>query len=272
MNTKSILKTFFNGSLMGIADAIPGISGATIALILGIYEQLVHSISFFFSNINHPLKVLKSKEFKFLVNLYLGVFVMLYIFLKIIESLLKNNEVQLFSYFVGLIVASIVFLFRKNKNIVLKKSPFLFLGLLTGIIILSFDAVTENHSLPMIFISGAAAISAMILPGISGAYVLLMLNQYEYIAHTVANLDFLVLSVFILGILIGIFFMSKILNFLLKKHHDSTLVFLIGLMIGGLKTPIQRVDGDLLSLLIYGALGYVTVVLITTLQKKKSKK
>ncbi len=272
MKTKdSILKTFINGSLMGIADAIPGVSGATIALILGIYEQLIHSISFFFSNLTHPAKLLKSKELRFLFNLYLGVFVMLYLFLKIIENLLKNNEIQLFSYFVGLIVASIIFLFKQNKKIVLKKVPMLIIGFLTGILVLSFNAVTENHSLAMNFISGTAAISAMILPGISGAYVLLMLNQYAFIAHAIVNLNIPVLSVFVLGILIGIFFMSKTLSWLLKRHHDSTMAFLIGLMTGGLKTPIQRVNGNIVSLIVFGALGAITVFLITVLQQKSAK-
>lgn len=257
---------------MGIADAIPGVSGATIALILGIYEQLIHSISFFFSNVFNLKKLFKSQELRFLVNLYVGVFITLYIFLKIIQGLLKNNEVQLFSYFIGLILASIFLIFSRNKEIVLKKLHFMILGFLVGALVLSINIITKNHSTAMIFISGVAAISAMILPGISGAYVLLMLNQYDFIANALVNLNFNVVLVFALGVILGIFFMSKILNWLLEKHHDATLTFLIGLMIGGLRTPLQRINGDYKSLVIFGFLGIVTVLLISLLQRKKEEK
>ncbi len=257
------IRIFFYGCLMGISDAIPGVSGATIALILGIYEKLIKSISYVLSTMQSPLDLLKSQELKFLVNLYLGVFFALFLVIELMNNLINNYQAQVFSFFVGLIAMSIYMLSTQNRSILSGCLLFIGMGILTGGIISSVNTVAIDHSAPIIFISGFFAFSAMILPGISGSYVLLMLNQYQYLVGEVSEVNISVITVFTTGVLMGLCAMSKFLNWLLKKYHDQTITFLIGLMIGGLGTPIKKINGDIFSLLFFGAIGAGVLLLIS---------
>lgn len=265
-NVKKRVEIFFYGCFMGISDILPGISGATIALILGIYEKLIHSISYFFSNIKKPLKLLKSEELKFLINLYLGVLIALFSFMFLMDWLLSNYLPKIFSFFIGLIIASIFVLVKKNKEKMVPNWHFILLGFIIGALLLSFKSITSSHSLPIIFISGMVAISAMLLPGISGAYILLIMNQYSYIIKEISNFNLQVIFIFVSGIILGLFAMSKFLNKLLKKYYPETFAFLIGLMIGGLRVPITQID-NIVSLLLFGTLGVLFVVLINSISK-----
>ncbi len=275
MKNKGILgnvKLFLSGCLMGISDAIPGVSGATIAIILGIYEELISSISFIFSNLKKPLELIKSKELKFLLNIYSGVLIALFIILMIINYFISNYKEFLFSFFIGLIIASIFVLINRNKNYISnnisKSAIFGIIGIVIGFLIMSLEIVL-SHSYLIIFISGFLAISAMILPGISGSYVLLMMNQYEFIVDRVTSLDFLVILVLGIGMFIGLFIMSKIISKFLKKYHDKTIILLIGLMIGGMRGPISQL-GDDFSIL-FGIIGCLVILAIDIVMKKDVK-
>ncbi|PNR94601.1 DUF368 domain-containing protein [Petrotoga sp. 9PWA.NaAc.5.4] len=275
MNLQKFI-VFIDGILMGIADSIPGISGATIALIVGIYEKFISSWSYFFSNISHLKKLIKSKEFRFLLILYIGVFVGLFASLNVIGFLMTNYENGVFSFFTGLIIASIFFLFgeisKKEKHEVSQNKTILFifssvLGFLLAFYISGLKTLTVDHSLPVILLSGFFAICAMVLPGISGSFVLLMMNQYDYIVKAVNELNFIVLMVFVLGAILGIAVMSKFLQWLLKKFYAFTMYFLIGLMVGGLRAPLSRID-NLTVLIIFGLIGVLFVVLLERLGRK----
>jgi putative membrane protein len=266
-------KTFFYGCLMGVSDAVPGVSGATIALILGIYEKLILSLSFCFNNVFKPMSLLKGKEFWFIAKLYFGVFIALFAFLNIMNTLIKTQETKVFSFFIGLIAASIIVLSKKNWSAIGKNIAFGVIGFALGFLILSLSSGEANHSLPVIFGSGFVAISAMILPGISGSYVLVMLNQYEYMAGAVSALNLGIMGVFIAGALAGLFVMTKVLRWLIKRYHGQTITFLIGLMAGGLRTPFAKIGRDYVSLAVFGVLGAACVMLLFFLSrgKKESK-
>lgn len=279
-NKNKSLLTILNGFFMGLADSVPGISGGTIALILGIYEQLISSISFFFSNLLKIRKLVRSNEFKFLVKLVVGIAIGILLSLKTIDFLIKNYESSIFSFFTGLIIASVFVVTRrvlrdqKQKNIgslpresksrkrnIMFLTLFVVLGFLFGFLISSLDFIINNHSLFMIFFSGIFAISAMILPGISGAYILVLLNQYSYIVNAVSDIHLSIILVFIVGCILGLAMMSKFLKYLLSKHYEKTMFFLIGLMIGGLKSPIANINNSI-SLLIFGTIGFFLIILL----------
>lgn len=269
MSLKKNAKTFFYGCLMGVSDAIPGVSGATIALILGIYEKLILSLSFCFNNVFRPIALLKAKEFWFIAKLYFGVFVALFASLNLMNTLIKTQEARVFSFFIGLILASIFVLSKKNWRAIRKNIAFGIIGFALGFLILSLSGGQASHSLPVIFGSGFVAISAMILPGISGSYVLVMLNQYEYMASAVSSLNLIIICVFIAGALAGLFAMTKILRWLIKKYHNQSITFLVGLMAGGLRTPFARIGGDVVSLAIFGLAGAGCVLILFFLSKDK---
>lgn len=279
-NKNKSLLTILDGFFMGLADSVPGISGGTIALILGIYEQLISSISFFFSNLLKIGKLVRSNEFKFLVKLVVGIAIGILLSLKTIDFLIKNYESSIFSFFTGLIIASVFVVTRrvlrdqKQKNIgsltresksrkknIMFLTLFVVLGFLFGFLISSLDFIINNHSLFMIFFSGIFAISAMILPGISGAYILVLLNQYSYIVNAVSDIHLSIILVFIVGCILGLAMLSKFLKYFLSKHYEKTMFFLIGLMIGGLKSPIANINNSI-SLLIFGTIGFLLIIIL----------
>lgn len=228
---------------MGIADLLPGISGGTIAFITGIYEKLIESIS----NINLKfllkLKIkdfLKSINFIFFIPLGLGILTSIFFLSKVITYLINNFESQTYSFFFGLILASAYILWKKTEKINSSKILVAITGFILAYLISSQTQVLSIHSLPIIFISGAIAICALLLPGISGALILVLLNQYQYILQALHDLNLKILSIFIIGGLTGLFSFSKLINYLLKKYKTLTLSCLTGIMLGSLKTPATK--------------------------------
>jgi putative membrane protein len=237
------LRVFFCGILMGIADAIPGISGGTIALLLGIYEELIGSISNF--NIN-LFRNLKKKGIKycwnkingnFLLSLITGVLLSLVSFVKIFSILIEKYPLFIWSFFLGLILAT---LFVINRNI--KKWDisnfilifiFAFLTILPSII---NPSISENINLFYILICGIIASSAMILPGISGSLILVILGVYTLIINALNNLEYNIILVFLIGCLIGIINFSKIIKWLFNNYRDYTFSIMLGLVIGSIYT------------------------------------
>ena len=273
-NKAESLLIFIRGLLMGTADAIPGVSGGTIALITGIYSRLVHAIN----QVNNLLvkelasfklkKVctnIKKLDFALFIPLLLGILIALFSFSHVISLLLSDFTALTYAFFFGLILSSAYFVYKHTGKINLNKSLFLILGFLFALWIVSLETFKTNHSLVVLFLSGAIAICAMILPGISGAFILVLLNQYEFVINAIKNLLVSKLVVFGLGAILGLLSFSKLLDYLLTKHKPLTMSFLTGLMVGSLRIPVEKVmayQQSLPSVIIVALLGFVLVFLL----------
>ena len=242
-NTIGYLRVFFCGILMGIADAIPGISGGTIALLLGIYEELIGSISNF--NI-YLFQNLKKKGIKycwnkingnFLLSLISGVLLSLVSFVKIFSILIQKYPLFIWSFFLGLILATLFVINRNIKkwNIVNFILIFIF-AFLTILLSIINPSISENINLFYILICGIIASSAMILPGISGSLILVILGVYTLIINALNNLEYNIILVFLIGCLIGIINFSKIIKWLFHNYRDYTFSIMLGLVIGSIYT------------------------------------
>ena len=242
-NTIGHLRVFFCGILMGIADAIPGISGGTIALLLGIYEELIGSISNF--NIN-LFENLKNKGIKycwnkingnFLLSLISGVLLSLVSFVKIFSILIQKYPLFIWSFFLGLIIATLFVINRNIKkwNVANFILVFIF-AFLTILLSIINPSISENINLFYILICGIIASSAMILPGISGSLILVILGVYSLIINALDKLEYNIILVFLIGCLIGIINFSKIIKWLFHKYRDYTFSTMLGLVIGSIYT------------------------------------
>ena len=272
---------FIRGLLMGSADIVPGVSGGTIALITGIYEHLIEAISRINFGFVKPLfkgdfrlfreKLFEEIDFKFFIPLILGIGVAFLTLAKVVTYCMDVHTALTFSFFLGLIIASAVILFRKLNHINLKNFAFALIGFILTYLFVSLNPMAANHSLIVIFISGMIAICAMILPGISGSVLLLLLGQYEYMLNALHQLHFSEIIVFVVGALIGILGFSKILNFLLKNHEEVTMAFLIGVMLGSLRVPgveiVKSVSlnvSGLLPCIIVAIIGFAIIIILET--------
>lgn len=244
ITTSRSLKEYFvvgiKGLAMGAADVVPGVSGGTIAFITGIYEELISSLS----NINlGALKKLKDEGIKstwkhingnFFVALFLGIFISVFSLAKLVTYLLDQHPVLLWSFFFGLVVASFVLVAKT----ITKWNVFTILALLIGAAIAgyisSLTATASGDDLWYIFLSGAIAICAMILPGISGAFILVLLGSYHSIMNGIKTLDIKIVIVFLAGCVVGLLSFSKLLNYLFKHFKQLILALLTGFLIGSL--------------------------------------
>ena len=242
-NTIGHLRVFFCGILMGIADAIPGISGGTIALLLGIYEELIGSISNF--NIN-LFQNLKNKGIKycwnkingnFLLSLISGVLLSLVSFVKIFSILIEKYPLFIWSFFLGLILATLFVINRNIKKWDIANFILIFIfAFLTILLSIINPSISENINLFYILICGIIASSAMILPGISGSLILVILGVYTLIINALNNLEYNIILVFLIGCLIGIINFSKIIKWLFHNYRDYTFSIMLGLVIGSIYT------------------------------------
>lgn len=245
---------------MGVCDLVPGISGGTIAFVTGIYSRLIGSVK----NISPYLLVLGIKfiffptqanqekikravsriNLKFLLILFFGIGFSLFAFSKIINFLLTGYFAHTTSFFIGLIFASSKLIMdRIEKN---KRSHYLFavLGFIAGLSFLCLGTFSFQPSYFYLFFGGFLAVNAMFLPGISGAFILLVLGLYEFMIKALADFynNLKVLFIFILGALLGAFTISRLVAFFLKKKKNKTLLFLFGLVLGSLGVPVKRVS------------------------------
>lgn len=228
------------GIAMGAADVVPGVSGGTIAFIAGIYEELISSIN----NINlKAFKILKNDGFNtfwkhingnFFLALLSGIFISILSLAKGVKWLLENEPIGVWSFFFGLMIASIFFLAKDIQ----KWEPVTILAMLfSGIIayIITIIPPLASHSgLVYIFFSGALAICAMILPGISGAFILVLLGAYHTILVALDNWNLSIIGVFALGAIFGILSFSKALKWLFTHYRSTTIAGLTGFIIGSL--------------------------------------
>ncbi len=228
------------GCAMGMADVVPGVSGGTIAFISGIYEELLDSIRRF--NLE-ALRLLFRGRFAalwrhvngaFLCSVLLGIGISIFSLARLMTYLLTNHPIEIWSFFFGLIVASALLVAREVAQWDWKR----LVSLVVGIAVAWWITVVSPTQTPddwwFIILSGAIAICAMILPGISGAFILLLMGKYHYIMQAVADLNIPILLLFALGAVSGIIAFSHVLSWMLKHWHDCTIALLMGFMIGSL--------------------------------------
>lgn len=233
---------------MGAADVIPGVSGGTIAFIMGIYDDFVGSLA----AINaEAVKMLLKGQFKafwkhingsFLLSLVIGIGISVVSLAGLMQMLLSDFPIQTWAFFFGLIVASSIFIIRGISGWRLREGLLLVLGIILGVVICTLSPTQTPDGLWFIFLSGAIAICAMILPGISGSFILLILGKYQYIMGCISDLvsgvnfgqNFLILCIFGIGAVVGILGFSKFLHWLLARWNKETLIVLAGFIIGSL--------------------------------------
>lgn len=237
---KDYLFISLKGMGMGAADVVPGVSGGTIAFITGIYEELINSLKSINGSAVKLLLQFKLKDFwqavngNFLSALIFGVFVSFLSFAKLIKYFLAEQPILIWSFFFGLIVASAIVIAKK----ITEWKPRTIIALLIGVVIAYMITVITPAETPtsywFLFLSGALAICAMILPGISGAFILLLLGKYEYILNALSSFKLDVIAVVGCGAVVGLLSFSNLLSWLLKKYHNMTIGLLSGFMIGSL--------------------------------------
>jgi putative membrane protein len=240
-NVKDYIVIGLKGMAMGAADVVPGVSGGTIAFISGIYEELLGSIS----NVNLDLfKTLKNDGFKaawrqlngnFLLSLFVGIFISIISLAKAIKYLLENEPILLWSFFFGLVLASVIYIAKQISKWNFLAVLVLVLGAFLAYYITTLNPlVSENSSLLFMFLAGAIAICAMILPGISGAFIMVLLGAYKPILSAVTDRDYKTVAVVFLGAIVGLLSFSKILKWLFANYKNYTLAVLTGFIIGSL--------------------------------------
>ena len=239
-NLKQYILISLKGIAMGAADAVPGVSGGTIAFISGIYEELITTIG----NVNFSLvTTLRKKGFMafwkqlnggFLVALLSGIIISFVSFMRIAKYLLEHHPILIWSFFFGLIIASIIYVGKQIK----KWTPLAIIALLAGAAIAYFittlPSLGSNENSYFLFFAGAIAICAMILPGISGSFILVILGAYKTLSDAIHDLDVKKLLLFVSGAVVGLLSFSKLLKWLFKHHENTTLALLTGFIIGSL--------------------------------------
>jgi putative membrane protein len=229
------------GFCMGAADVVPGVSGGTMAFILGIYEELIDAIkSFNMKTLQHLVAfrftlLLEHVSWKFLLSVGVGILAAIFTLARVLAWLLQNSPVFIWSFFFGLILASVV---SVSKRVEMWRliTWVCFSGAVIGTYFLvGLVPVSTPNDPWFVFLCGAIAICAMILPGISGSFILLLLGKYQYVLEAVNHRDFVVLGLVAAGACLGIVIFSRILGWLLRKYHDAMVALLTGLMLGSLR-------------------------------------
>lgn len=283
------------GFLMGAADVVPGVSGGTIALVVGIYERLLESIRSGSSALGSVLRLdwrralawAAKVEWGFILPLLAGIALAILTLAGLIESQLEENPVQLAALFLGLVAGSVVVAWRMLRRrdparllimLATAVAVFVLLGVRRGT---SEDAVAQldDAALWVFFASGAVAICAMILPGISGSFILVILGMYGPVLAAVNDRDLLPVAAVGLGAVVGLALFSQLLHWALQHHHDSVLAALIGLMAGSVRvvwpwpdgvdsTALGAPDEAVLVSAVLAAVGLVAVIAIHALSER----
>ena len=237
----SRVRLFLTGFAMGSSDIVPGVSGGTVALILGVYERLIQSIKDI-SSISLKLflqgkikESIKSANLDFLIPLGLGLATAIVTLAKILGALLENQPQFVWSFFFGLVLASVWLVGRKVSAWGIKQFAGLIIGAIVAYLIVGAVPVQTPDTYLAFFLSGAIAIVAMILPGISGSFLLVVMGKYEQVLGAVTAHQFDKLAIFMLGAVVGISLFARILSWLFAHYHDTVMAILTGVMIGSLR-------------------------------------
>lgn len=279
-NLVDYITLFFKGVFMGIADAIPGVSGGTIALLLGIYEELISTISGLNINLLIDLKQNGFKSFwkklngNFLVTLIVGIGISLIFFIKISSKLLNDYPIFIWSFFLGLIIATVYVIFKLIKrwdyiNIISAFATIILSSILSSISVNSSDEI----SLLYILVCGIIASSAMILPGISGSLILVIMGVYKVLIDSVNNLEISIIFTFIIGAIAGLISFSKILSWLFNNYKNLTYSIMLGLVIGSIgkvwpwkqNEMVQLANLDMIFSVILVIIGFFMIFIIEKL-------
>lgn len=286
---KSKLHYFFCGLAMGAADVVPGVSGGTIAFIVGIYPRLLNAIEafnlrFFTLALRFRLKeAFALIPWAFLLPLLTGIALSIFSLARTVTHALETWPHIMWSFFFGLILASIILLSKDLKLRTASTWLGLTLGAAFGWWVGGATSVEIGTSLPIFFVSGFIAICAMILPGISGAFVLVLLGQYSHVIKAVAEFDVPVLIVFALGCALGLMSFARVLNHLLKKFPSGIVATMTGIMAGSLRTiwpwKIEgalalppAIDAAFALALVFFVIGVMLPMALTKIAEYKAKK
>lgn len=296
-STRRFFITALKGFGMGAANVVPGVSGGTIALLTGIYQDIINSLnsltekctwkSLFSGRLGEFWKCINGN---FLLALLVGVTISIFSLAKLMTWLLAYYPILTWAFFFGLILASAFSMFRDIKDWKFSDVLFVLCGAGLGVAVCTLSPTSTPDDLWFIFVCGALAICTMILPGISGSFILLILGKYDYIMQAVTDLNIPVLLAMALGCLVGILAFSKFLHWLLGKWEKQTMIVLLGFVIGSLikvwpwydhevLMQAQMLRGgaaDVLDLQILGAVlccvaGVALVVVLDVLGRKSSK-
>ena len=244
MKNRTLISYLFvsvRGFCMGAADVVPGVSGGTMALILGIYEELIKSIRSFDAIFVKRLLSFKAREamsgvsWQFLAALIIGIFAAIFSLSRILSWLLENRPVFIWSFFFGLVLASIFTVGRNLDRWHLGTCVWIALGAIGAYFLVGMVPLSTPDAPWFLLLSGAVAICAMILPGISGSFILVLMGKYKFLLDAVNNHNILPLILVATGAVVGLSSFVRLLNWLLKKHHDATMAVLTGLMLGALR-------------------------------------
>ena len=268
---------------------VPGVSGGTIALISGIYSRIIEALNAILSiDTWKDLLHGRFKEFWkkidgwFLVALAVGIVLSVFTLAKLLEYCLAVYPVATWAFFFGLILASAFFMLKAVKGWKWSYALLLAVGVALGLLVCTLSPSQTPDSLLFIFICGALAICTMILPGISGSFILVVMGKYDYMMSAVSNLDWGVLAVFALGCLVGILAFAKLLHWLLARGERQTMLVLTGFVLGSLvkvwpwanvpsSSVIPDQMGDIAPAILWCVIGIALIVAIEIAGKKKSK-
>lgn len=234
------ISLFLKGLAMGAANVIPGVSGGTIALITGIYERLINALK---SGDVTALRLVLQGKFRefwshvdgnFLFTVMAGVLVSIVSLAKLFEYLLEHHEIALMAFFFGLILLSIYYVGRTVERWSVPSIVMLVLGMVTAVTIALLAPANENAGFIYVFVCGVVAISSMILPGLSGSFVLIIMGNYALVLSAINTMNLSVLIPLALGCVIGLMLFSRLLAWVFTRYHDMTIALMTGFVIGSL--------------------------------------
>ena len=241
---KQLLGIYARGIAMGAADIVPGVSGGTIALIAGIYERLINALSGIGPNlwqvfrkdggIKGLLAVWRQVDATFLLCLLLGIATSFATLAGFIKHLLDNQPLLIWSFFFGLVIATVVILLSEIKRWSAARAGLFVLGMVAAVVISSMPLLTTTPSLPYLFFAGAIAICAMILPGISGSFILLLMGAYDTVLEAVHTFNLTIIATVMAGMISGLLLFTRMLKWLLSRYYQATLALLTGFIAGSL--------------------------------------
>ncbi|MBR3292735.1 MAG: DUF368 domain-containing protein [Bacteroidales bacterium] len=286
MNLIQKLLIALKGFFMGAANVVPGVSGGTIALITGIYKEIIEALNSLIEK--ETWKALFKGDFKgfwkqihgtFLLWLAIGVVLSVFSLAKLMTYVLEHHPVQTWAFFFGLIVASAILMFKDIKGWGIKEVLFTTGGVALGLLVCTLSPTQTPDNWFFIFLCGAIAVCTMILPGISGSFILVIMGKYDYIMQAVADLNWSVLIVFALGCVVGILAFAKFLHWLLDHFEKQTMLVLLGFILGSLVKVWPWSNPEVQALLdphygaaaLWAVLGVALVLGVEYLAKMKEK-
>lgn len=269
---REIITVYLKGMAMGAADAVPGVSGGTIALITGIYQQLISAITSITAGtilgiLTSGLKgefgsardQVAELDLKFLLPLGAGIATAFLLVLNLMHFMISNYPVHTYGFFFGLIAVSALVLYSEVDLSTHRSKLAALTGFIVAFLLSGYGATSLGNSLPVLFLAGSVAISAMILPGISGSLILVILGQYDYITAALSRFTDALLAVkdsgfaevsetappilvFASGAVVGLFSIANLVEAALTRYRKATMTFLVSMILGALRAPVVEVN------------------------------